>query len=67
MEDTSADGSAADQGHDNTDSEDEDEDWNAICAIGLKVFSRDPELELEVKPSAELNRLLNETSENNAL
>lgn len=67
VEDASADGSKGDQSGDNTDSEDEEEDWNAICAIGLKVFSRDPKLELEVKPSTELSRLLNETSEDNTL
>ncbi|KAL8750607.1 MAG: hypothetical protein Q9184_006369 [Pyrenodesmia sp. 2 TL-2023] len=65
VEHASVDGSEDAQSSDKTDSE--DEDWNAICAVGLKVFSRDPKLELEVKPSAELNHLLNETSENSIL
>ncbi|KAL8896523.1 MAG: hypothetical protein Q9192_003043 [Flavoplaca navasiana] len=49
-----------------SENEDEDEEWNAICAIGLKVFSRDTDLQLEVKPSAELKRLLDEGSKTNA-
>ncbi|KAL8845781.1 MAG: hypothetical protein Q9221_009079 [Calogaya cf. arnoldii] len=59
----SADGSEDHQSSDDTtDSEDEDvdKDWNAICAIGLKVFSRDPELQLDVKLSPELEHLLDE-------
>lgn len=65
VEHASTDGGEDDQSSENPDSE--DEDWNAICAVGLKVFSHDPRLELEVKPSAELNHLLNETPENNTL
>ncbi|KAL8654147.1 MAG: hypothetical protein Q9226_003545 [Calogaya cf. arnoldii] len=42
----------------NTDSG--DDDWSAICAVGLKVRSHDPELELEVKLSPEPEHLLNE-------
>ena len=32
-----------------SESDDEPDQWNAICVAGLKVYSHDPELELEVK------------------
>lgn len=62
-----ADGSEDDQSSDDTDTDFGDEDWSAICAIGLKVFSHDPKLELEVKLSPELTRLLDEASNTNAI
>ncbi|KAL8995630.1 MAG: hypothetical protein Q9169_004673 [Polycauliona sp. 2 TL-2023] len=53
-------GSEDEHSSDDTDTDNEDLDWNAICAVGLKVFSRDPGLELEVKLSPELKHLLDE-------
>ena len=63
----SAESSQDDTSSEDTETDPEDEDWDAICAIGLKVFSRDPKLELEVKLSPELNYLLNESSETSTL
>lgn len=31
------------------DDDDDDEQWNAICVAGVKVYSHDPELQLEVR------------------
>ena len=35
--------------------DDESEQWNALCVVGLKVYSHDPELELEVRQHAGLD------------
>lgn len=40
--------------------EEEEKAWDAICAVGLKVFSHDPGLELEVVLSDELKELFDE-------
>ncbi|KAL8826327.1 MAG: hypothetical protein Q9170_007446 [Blastenia crenularia] len=55
--------STVDSGYD----DEEDDAWNAICAIGLKVFSHDPKLELEVNLPSELQNVLNETSDTGTL
>ena len=47
----------------NDDEDSENEVWDAICAIGLKVFSYDPDLELEVVQSPELMETPHESKE----
>lgn len=53
---------AEDEGMEDKEREEEEEEkaWDAICAVGLRVFSHDPGLELEVVLSDELRGLFDE-------
>jgi len=38
------------------DDDDEPEQWNALCVVGLKVYTQEPELELEVRQHPVIER-----------
>ena len=49
------------------DEDSENEVWDAICAIGLKVFSYDPDLQLEVIQPPDLMETSNENAEKSSV